>query len=105
MYNQVMSNRETRVFAAEIFIKAARYIRDYGWQIKGMGSHGKPRCSMGALASAYQKRIWDKKLSAVMYEELYKKLDGITLTQFNYKYKSGNKVAELYEQVAMSLTQ
>jgi len=99
-----MKRIETRNEATEIFLNAARYIRQYGWQEKGMSVDGQPRCSMGALASAHPKSKWNKKLASLMYQALYEELNGKTLTQFNYKFKDGNKVANLYEQVARSLT-
>jgi hypothetical protein len=89
--------------AAEIFQKAASYIRKYGWQVEGMGQHGRPRCSMGALDSAYPKIEWDKNLAGRMYEVLYKELSGLSLTQFNSKYQSGEKVAQLFERAAAKL--
>lgn len=89
--------------AVEVFLAAAAYIRRYGWQRTGMSTHGKPRCSMGALASASPQQIWDKELSSLMYDALYKNLGGITLTQFNKRAKDGNEVALLFEQVARSL--
>lgn len=69
-----------------------------------MSAHGKPRCSMGALASAHPAQKWDEGLSNLMYDSLYKELDGMSLTDFNYKFKSGEKVARLYERVARRLT-
>jgi len=36
-------------------------------------------------------------------KHFYQKLDGMTLTQFNYKFNNGSKVAHLYEEVAASL--
>lgn len=98
-----MSEVEVKKEAANIFLKAANYIRKYGWQEKGMGEYGKPRCSMGALASANPKPKWDKDMASLMYKALYKELKGMSLTQFNHKYKNGEKVARLYEQVAKSL--
>lgn len=98
-----MSERELKKQAAEIFISAAGYIRNYGWQVSGMSKHGKPRCSMGALQSSYKKSRWEDELSALMYNTLYKELNGLSLTQFNYKHQSGEKVARLYEQAALSL--
>lgn len=89
--------------AANIFLVAAQYIRDYGWQIEGMSCDGKPRCSMGALASAYTEPKWDSQLSELMYKSLYEELNGISLTQFNHKHKNGEKVAKLYECVASKL--
>jgi hypothetical protein len=89
--------------ASVIFLMAASYIREYGWQKTGMNEHGQARCSMGALASAYPKKRWDKNLAQLMYNALYKELNGITLTQFNYSFKNGEKVARLYERVAKKL--
>jgi hypothetical protein len=43
-------NREVETHAARIFLKAADYIRKYGWQKEGMGEYWAPRCSMGAFA-------------------------------------------------------
>jgi hypothetical protein len=88
---------------ATIFRSAASYIRTYGWQKDGMGRHGQARCSMGALASAYPERKWDKNLAVLMYRTLYKELNGLSLTQFNYKYEDGEKVAQLFERVATKL--
>jgi hypothetical protein len=98
-----MSERELRKQAAQIFLNAAVYIRKYGWQVSGMSKHGSPRCSVGALESAYSKPKWDKELASLMYDTLYRELKGVSLTQFNYKYKNGEKVAQLYEQTATSL--
>jgi hypothetical protein len=101
---QLMSERELKNKAAHIFNDAAGYIRKYGWQVRGMGTYGKPRCSMGALASANREEQWDKSLADLMYKTLYKQLNGLSLTQFNYKYKNGEKVALLFEQTAATLT-
>ena len=98
-----MTAYETRRQAAKLFLNAASYIQKYGWQKKGMGVHGQPRCSMGALASANAQSRWGKNLASLMYKALYEELDGMTLTQFNYKFNDGNKVAHLYKQVARSL--
>ena len=89
--------------AANIFREAAAYIRKFGWQKEGMGEYGKPRCSMGALDSALPRGEWDETLSSVMYESLYEELDGLSLTQFNSKFQSGEKVARLYERVAKKI--
>src|SRR5947207_1596085 len=89
--------------AAQIFLKAAAYIRKYGWQKEGMGKHGQPRCSMGALASAYPQPKWDEDLSDLVYRALYQELSGASLTQFNYQFERGEKVAQLYELVAEKL--
>jgi hypothetical protein len=70
-----------------------------------MSEDGKPRCSMGALASAYPRHKWSERLSRLMYAELYKELDGISLTEFNHQHQSGEKVAQLYERVAAKLRQ
>lgn len=94
---------EIKVQAAKIFVKAADYIRKYGWQKTGMSAHGQPRCSMGALASAHPRHRWSKSLSNIMYQTLYEELGGLSLTQFNYKFESGEKVAQLYERVAKKL--
>lgn len=98
-----MSKYEARKLAATIFIRAAQYIRSHGWQVEGMAADGRPRCSMGALASAYPKQTWDKKLSRLMYSSLYKELNGISLTQFNHQFEDGERVAQLYERVATKL--
>jgi hypothetical protein len=98
-----MSEMELKSKAAGIFFKAADYIRQYGWQEKGMSLDGQPRCSMGALASAYEKQAWEGELSELMYEALYRELNGLSLTQYNNKVKSGDKVVQLYEKVAKSL--
>jgi hypothetical protein len=90
--------------AAEIFKRAADYIRRFGWQKEGMGRPGRPRCSMGALDSAYPAVEWDKRLAKLMYESLYAELDGLSLTQFNFMYQSGEKVARLYERTAAKLS-
>ncbi|HVV25607.1 MAG TPA: hypothetical protein VHC21_01055 [Candidatus Saccharimonadales bacterium] len=99
------SRPNINVQAANIFLRAATYIRHYGWQIEGMGIDGGQRCSMGALDSAYPKVAWDKKLAAVMYRTLYEELDGLSLTQFNSRHKSGEKVARLFERTAARLRQ
>ena len=96
-----MKDAEQR--AAEIFLKAADYIRQYGWQKEGMGEYGRPRCSMGALDSALPRGQWDNKTARLTYKTLYKELDGLSLTQFNFKYQSGEKVAQLYERAARRL--
>lgn len=91
------------MLAARIFMDAAAYIRTYGWQKTGMGIYGQPRCSMGALASAHSEQKWDQDLSALMYRELKAELRGLSLTQFNYRYEDGEKVALLFETVAAKL--
>jgi hypothetical protein len=98
-----MSELQIRTLAATIFYKAAEYIRQHGWQVEGMSSHGQPRCSMGALASAYPEVKWDSRLASFMYATLYKELGGMSLTEFNHRHKDGEKVASLYEQVAAKL--
>jgi hypothetical protein len=98
-----MNEARTALRAAKVFREAAMYIRQYGWQRSGMSQHGKPRCSMGALASAHPAKLWDTHLSQLMYEELYDVLDGLSLTEFNYKYNDGEKVAQLFEDVATKL--
>ena len=98
-----MSNQGLRVQAAGILLKAADYIRQYGWQVEGMGQHGRPRCSMGALASASPVKNWDQRLSDMMYRTLYQELNGLTLTQFNHKYNDGEQVARLFERTALKL--
>jgi hypothetical protein len=99
-----MDERELENKAAQIFLKAAEYIRKYGWQVSGMSENGKERCSMGALASANPEKKWDKNLSELMYKTLYKELNGLSLTQFNYKYRDGEKVSQLYERTATSIS-
>lgn len=89
--------------AARIFERAAAYIRKYGWQVSGMSSHGKPRCSMGALESASFTKKWDPTMAQLMYEQLYLQLNGLSLTEFNEKYRSGEKVARLFSQTAQTL--
>jgi hypothetical protein len=98
-----MSKSQNAARAADIFLKAAAYIRRYGWQKEGMGEEGAPRCSMGALSSAYPKIAWEQSLAQLMYEALYKELRGLSLTQFNSKYQDGEEVAQLYERVAIQL--
>jgi hypothetical protein len=98
-----MTQNKIESEAATIFRKAAAYIRRYGWQQEGMGEDGLPRCSMGALDSAYPNVEWDKQLASVMYERLYEELNGLSLTQFNSKYKSGEKVAYLFEKTAAKI--
>lgn len=100
-----MDNETTLALAANIYLRAATYIRTYGWQVEGMSADGLPRCSMGALASAYPKKEWDSRLSKIMYDTLYKELNGISLTEFNHKFKDGEKVAQLFEHVANKITQ
>ncbi|HYH36205.1 MAG TPA: hypothetical protein VD706_01765, partial [Candidatus Saccharimonadales bacterium] len=91
-----------RTQAARIFLDAAAYIHAYGWRRSGMGIHGQPRCSMGALASAHPHQTWDEALSVLMYEKLKEELDGISLTQFNHRY-GGEAVARLFERLAAKL--
>lgn len=98
-----LKTKNIKIKSARIFLKAAEYIRRYGWQEKGMGFHGGPRCSMGALASANPEPKWNEKLASLMYNTLYKKLGGETLTEFNKRVKNGEKVAQLFEQVAFVL--
>jgi hypothetical protein len=100
-----MGEAGIRSQAANIFTNAAVYIRRYGWQKTGMGLYGQPRCSMGALASAYRKQKWDRELATLMYRELYKELDGISLTQFNYQHNDSEKVVHLFESIAAKLRQ
>lgn len=88
--------------ATQIFLNATVYIRTYGWQRSSMGLHGQPRCSMGALASAHHEQKWDQDVSFLMYEELQRVLDGVSLTQFNYHH-DGEQVAMLFENVALRL--
>ncbi len=98
-----MEREDTQTQAAYIFLRAAAYIRQYGWQEKGMSAHGKPRCSMGALASAHPVKRWDEDMAILMYEALTNYLKDTSLTAFNSKAGSGEKIARLYEQVAASL--
>lgn len=98
-----MKEAGVRAQAAQIFLNAAAYIRSYGWQKTGMGLYGQPRCSMGALASAHYEQEWNQNLSALMYRELGKELNGISLTQFNYRHNDGETVARLFESVAIKL--
>lgn len=93
----------TALQGAEIFLKAASYIRTYGWQVSGMGVHGAPRCSMGALESACPQEKWDNDMATLMYAELYDELDGVNLTQFNEITQDGEQVAQLFERVAKRL--
>lgn len=95
--------KQVNARAADIFRKAANYIRQYGWQKEGMGEYGGPRCSMGAIDSAKPRGEWDNKVASLMYESLYKELNGLSLTRFNSKFQSGEKVARLYERVAAKL--
>jgi hypothetical protein len=99
-----MTEQSARAKAAEIFLSAASYIKSYGWQTEGMSENGKPRCSMGALASAYPKEKWESNISSIMYETLYKELNGISLTEFNHRVNSGIEVSKLFEQTALSLS-
>jgi hypothetical protein len=98
-----MTERSLRAKAAQIFLKAASYIRNYGWQVEGMSEDGKPRCSMGALESAYQKEVWENDLSSLMYKSLYRQLNGISLTEFNHSMNDGVEVAKLFERTALTL--
>jgi hypothetical protein len=98
-----MVEESTRVKAATIFRKAAAYIRKYGWQEEGMSEDGKPRCSMGALASAYPKETWEKDLSSLMYDSLNSELHGLTLTEFNHKANNGGVVAKLFDRTATTI--
>lgn len=96
--------REVESQAAGIFLKAADYIRRYGWQKEGMGEDGAPRCSMGALESAGPPRSeWNEDLATLMYSALYAELNGLSLTQFNSQFSDGEKVAQLYEATARKL--
>lgn len=99
-----MANNKTALQAAQIFLKAAAYIRKYGWQEEGMGEYGQPRCSMGALDSACPRGDWDHNVANLMYQSLNDELKGESLTAFNHKFQSGEKVSELYERVARKLT-
>jgi hypothetical protein len=98
-----MADKSVKLQAAAIFTKAAQYIREVGWQEKGMAYDGIARCSMGALESAYPAKHWNKDLASFMYEKLYTKLNGINLTEFNKRAKNGLEVARLFEEVAESI--
>lgn len=98
-----MNEKNVREKAADIFAKAAQYIRENGWQVEGMSRDGLPRCSMGALASACPVQRWDTKMAKLMYNNLYEELNGLNLTTFNHKHKDGEKVARLFESVAKKL--
>jgi len=98
-----MKDRNLQAQAASIFLKAANYIRRYGWQGEGMGQPGRPRCSMGALDSAHPQTEWDKQLANLMYQTLYDELGGLSLTQYNHKVQDGEQVARLYDRVARRL--
>ena len=99
-----MSENDLNRRASIVFKRAANYIRNSGWQVSGMSEDGLPRCSMGALASAHKASVWDKELSELMYQSLYEELNGLTLTEFNYKYNDGEIVAGLFDQVAANLS-
>lgn len=98
-----MNNKNLQSQAAAIFLKAATYIRQYGWQEEGMGEYGQPRCSMGALDSACPRGEWDNDTAELMHQALYDELKGQSLTSFNHKFCNGEKVAELYERVAQKM--
>jgi hypothetical protein len=98
-----VKNTDFKRQAAKILLKAAGYIRQYGWQEEGMGEQGGPRCSMGAIDSACPRGEWDSSVAALMYSSLNKELDGLSLTQFNHKFQSGEMVARLYERTARKL--
>lgn len=98
-----MKEGKTRAQAAGVLLKAAAYIRQYGWQEEGMGEQDGPRCSMGAIDSACPRGEWDDQVAKLMYSGLNKELDGLSLTGFNHKFQSGEKVARLYERTARSL--
>ncbi len=100
-----MSEREIRVQTAVILRKAAVYIRTYGWQEEGMGQHGQPRCSMGALDSALPRGSWSARVAILMYHSLNRELHGLSLTQFNHRMQNGEAVARLYERTANKLAQ
>lgn len=95
--------RKISAQAANIFTKAAKYIRTYGWQETGMSMHGQPRCSMGALESAYPAKKWNGKMAKLMYEALYEELKGVSLTEFNHQSSNGLEVAKLFESTAQSI--
>ncbi len=98
-----MAETKAQTQAARIFLRAAEYIRNYGWQKEGMGEHGQPRCSVGALASSHKYQRWDKSLASSMYGSLCEELNGMSLTQYNTKFNNGEMVACLYERVAEKL--
>lgn len=99
-----IAQKEITSEAAAIFLKAADYIRRYGWQEKGMSRHGLPRCSMGALESACANSKLDKDVAELMYDTLYEELDGLTLTEFNRQAIDGRReVPLLFDRVAASL--
>ncbi len=89
--------------ASSIFLKAADYVRTYGWQVEGMAEHGQPRCSMGALASANPDPVWDKELSSVMYKTLYETLGDVSFSEFNRRVKTNEDVINLFEKMAKSV--
>ncbi len=95
-----MEEDRIEVQAAKLFLKAAAYIRKYGWQEEGMGEEGFPRCSMGALASACPDEEWGKDLSGLVYNALYEELNGLSLTQYNHKFQDGERVVQLYKRAA-----
>jgi|SRR5579862_2057579 len=97
-----MKRQDVHTQATQVFLDAANYIRKYGWQEKGMGQFGKRRCSMGAIASVYPKKA-NPALPALMYETLYKELNGLNLTQYNHKFKNGDAVINLFERTALTL--
>lgn len=99
-----MVEERTRVKAARIFRNAAAYIRKYGWRVEDMSEDGKPRSTMGALASAYPKKTWEKDLSSIMYDSLNSELHGISLTEYNHKVRNGRAIAKLFERTASTLT-
>lgn len=94
-----MNEREARYEAARMFKQAAKYIRLFGWQEKGMGVYGEPRCSMGALNSVRAGK-WDTVISNIMFKQLNFELKGTSLTQYNHKVQNGESVARLFEKVA-----
>jgi hypothetical protein len=98
-----MSEQGLRKQAARIFLRAADYIRQYGWQEEGMGEYGRPRCSVGALDSAKPRGEWDPKVSELAYKTLNQELKGLSLTQYNHKVHDGEKVARLFERTARKL--
>lgn len=89
--------------ASQVFLEAANYIEEYGWQRSGMSEHGKPRCSMGVLSSVWPKTISNIELGKLMYDSLYKELGGMSLTEFNEQAISGEDVALLFLRVANGL--
>ena len=93
---------EARFEAARLFKLAAKYIRLFGWQEKGMGIYGQPRCSMGTLNSA-QVGKWNTDVSKIMFSQLNNELNGMSLTQYNHKVQNGESVARLFEKTGSTI--